>query len=99
MAKQIVDTDRIASSISRLRTADNNMNREFRSLQNKAKQLNVNWKGAAGTAAQTKVYRLLKDNEVRSTVLQNYINILEQQVNPGYSGAETVNKKLADNFK
>jgi hypothetical protein len=32
-------------------------------------------------------------------VLQNYINLLEQQVNPGYVSAEAANTKLADKFK
>ena len=99
MAKQVVDTDRIMYAASRLRTADSNINNEFRNLQSKAKQLETNWKGAAATAAQTTMYQLFRDNEVRSSVLQNYINMLEQQVNPGYSGTETANKKLADSFK
>lgn len=99
MAKQVVDTDRIKDAASRLRTADSNMNNEFSSLQGKAKQLETNWKGAAATVAQTTIYRLFQGNEVRSAVIQNYIHMLEQQVNPGYTGAETVNKKLADSFK
>lgn len=99
MAKQVVDTDMIRDAVSKLRTADRNMNNEFRTLQNKAKQLDTNWRSAAATAAQTAIYRLFQDNEVRSAVLQNYINMLEQQVNPGYTEAETANKKLADSFK
>ena len=99
MAKQVVDTDRIRDAASKLRTADSNMNNEFRVLQNRAKQLDTNWRGAAATVAQTAVYRLFQGNEVRSSVLRNYINMLEQQVNPGYTEVETANKKLADSFK
>ena len=35
----------------------------------------------------------------RSAVLQNYVRMLEQQVSPGYAETETVNTKLADQFK
>lgn len=99
MAKQVVDTSRIKDAASKLRAADSNMNYEFRNLLSKAKQLEADWKGAAGSMAQTTAYRLFQNNEVRSAVLLNYVNMLEQQVNPGYTGAETVNKKLADSFK
>ena len=99
MAKQVVNTDRIASASNRLRTSNNNINNEFRTLQNKAKQLDSNWKGKAGDAARTTMYQLFKNSETRSTVLQNYINMLDQQVNPGYTSTENTNTKLADKFK
>lgn len=99
MAKQAVDTDRIASSANKLRTANNNINNEFCTLQNAAKQLNNNWKGVAGDVARTTMCQLFKNNEVRSTVLHNYVNLLEQQVNPGYINTENINTKLADKFK
>lgn len=99
MAKQVVNTDRISSSANKLRTVNNNINNEFKTLEKKAKQLDNNWKSAAGDAARTKMYQLFKNNEARSSVLQNYINMLEQQVNPGYTNSETANTKLADKFK
>lgn len=99
MAKQVVNTERITSSATRLRTVNNTINSEFNTLQNKAKQLDSNWKSSAGETARTTMYQLFKNSEVRSTVLQNYINMLEQQVNPGYNNAETTNTKLADKFK
>ena len=99
MAKQLINTDRITSVVTNLRNVNNNINNAFFTLQNNAKQLENNWKSAAGTAAQTTMYQLFKNSEVRSAVIQNYINMLEQQVNPGYNNAETVNTKLADNFK
>jgi hypothetical protein len=98
MPKQVVNTDRIISSVNKLRTVNGNINTAFSTLQIKIKQLN-NWKGAAGTAAQTTAHHISQNNEVRSAVIQNYINMLEQQVNLGYIETETVNKKLADNFK
>lgn len=99
MAEQIVNTLGISSSSNKLRTANNNINEEFITLQNKAKELDNNWHGAAGEAARTTMYQLFKYSEERSKVIQNYINILEQQINPGYNNSETVNTKLADKFK
>jgi len=99
MAKQTINTDRVAASASKLRTVNNNINNEFRTLQNKANQLGGSWKGAAGTLAQTTMQQLFKHSAERSAVLQNYISILEQQVNPGYANAENVNTSLADKFK
>ena len=99
MVKQVVNTDRLATSANKLRTVNNTVNSEFCSLQNKAKQLDSNWKGAAGSAAQSTMYRLFQYSETRSSVLQNYINMLEQQINPGYISAENANTTLADKFK
>lgn len=99
MAKQSINTNKVSSSANKLRTVNNNINNEFKILEKKAKQLDNKWKSAAGDAARTKMYKLFKNNEVRSTVLQNYINMLEQQVNPNYTSTETVNAKLADKFK
>jgi uncharacterized protein YukE len=99
MAKQVVNTERIAASASKLRTVNGNINNEFRTLQNKAKQLDSNWKSRAGETAQTTMYQLFQNGSVRSSVLQNYINMIEQQINPGYIDAETTNTTLADKFK
>ena len=102
MAKQVVNTERIASAANKLRTVNNNINNAFSTMQNKARQLDNNWKSAAGDAARITMYEIFKFNDSkdgRPAVLQNYINMLEQQVNPGYINTETTNKKLADNFK
>ncbi|MDR1329236.1 MAG: hypothetical protein LBK23_06510 [Oscillospiraceae bacterium] len=99
MAKQVVNTDRIAASANKLRTVNGNINSEFRTLKSKAKQLDGNWKSPAGETARTTMYQLFKNGEARSAVLQNYVNMLEQQVTPGYAGAESVNTQLADKFK
>ena len=99
MAKQVVNTERIASSANNLRTANNNINAAFGTMQSKARQLESNWKGAAGTAAQTTMYQLFRNSEERTAVIQNYINMLEQQINPGYNNTEDVNTRLADKFK
>jgi uncharacterized protein YukE len=99
MAKQVVDTDRIITSANKLRVIDNNINSAFQTLQNKAKQLDNNWMGAAGEKAKTTMYQLFKNAEMRSAVLTNYINLLERQVSIGYMKTEIVNAKLADKFK
>ena len=99
MTKQVVNTEIISSASSRLRTANSNINNEFRALQTKMRQLNTNWKSAAGAVAQTTMEQIFRYNETRSAVIQNYHNMLEQQINPGYSDTEIKNKKLADKFK
>ena len=99
MPKQSIDTTRVVSAVNKLRSANATMNSEFRSLQNVAKRLENDWKSAAGSMAHTTMYQLFGNNEIRSNVIQNYINLLEQQVNPGYVSAENANAKLADKFK
>lgn len=99
MAKQSINTDRVVYAADKLRKTNTTINNEFRTLQKVAKRLESDWKSAAGSLAHTTMYQLLKNNEVRSDVIQNYINMLEQQVNPGYLNAENANTKLADKFK
>lgn len=94
-----VNTEGIADAISRLRTANDNINNSFDSLKKKSSQLERSWNSAAGSVAVTIMYELFKGGETRSSVIQNYINLLEQQVNPGYFEAEKTNKTLADMFK
>lgn len=98
MAKQAIDTDRVTSAANKLRTINTAINNEFRTLQNTAKRLESDWKSAAGSVAHTTIYQLFNNNKARSTVIQNYINTLEQQVNPGYIDAENTNNKLAEKF-
>ena len=99
MARQSINTDRVSSTANKLRTTNNNINNAFHTLQNTAKRLEYDWKSVAGSTAHTTMYQLFSNNEERSTVIQNYINMLEQQINPGYINAENANAKLADKFK
>lgn len=99
MAKQVVNTERFSLSVARLRNVNDNINSEFQTLKNKSRKLESSWNGNAAEAAKTTLYRLYGNNDVRSKVIQNYINMLEQQVNPGYTSAEEVNTTLADKFK
>lgn len=99
MSKQIINTDGIKKSANQLRMVNTKINTAFDDFKNKAKQLNNNWNSRAGEKAKTTMYQLFNYNEARSAVLQNYINMLEQQVNPGYKEAENVNVQLSDLFK
>jgi|GEM_PF-1716024 len=99
MTKQVVNTERIALSVNRLRTVNSNIDGEFSILQRKAKQLDTCWNSPAGETARTTMYQLFANSEIRSAVLQNYVNILEKQINPAYIYAETTNTSLADKFK
>ena len=99
MTRQVVNTVRIAASASRLRTANSNINNAFTTLRNKARQLDNSWKSAAGDTARQTMHSLFQNSDVRSQVIMNYVNILQQQVDPGYVNAENTNVKLADKFK
>ena len=99
MTRQEIDTEKVASASNKLKAVNSTINTEFSALQNKAKQLDNNWDSAAGDTAKTMFYQLFKNAEARSTVLENYANILEHLINPSYSYAETTNTKLADQFK
>ena len=99
MAIQQVNTESISAASAKLRMRNSNINSEFQNLKDKAVLLESKWKGAAGTEAMTTMHKLFNYSSERSTVIQNYINMLEQQVNPGYIDTEDTNKMLADMFK
>ena len=99
MAKQSINTDRVTSAANKLRTANETINSEFNTLERAAKRLENDWKSAAGSLAHSKIYDLFSNNKERSNVIKNYINMLEQQINPGYVSTENTNTKLADKFK
>lgn len=99
MPRQSIDTERVQSTASRLRTVNNNISRAFAAVKKKGDRLESNWRSPAGAAAATLMHQILQGGAAREAVLENYIAMLEQQVNPGYASAETVNTKLADQFK
>ena len=99
MTKQVVNPDGIAAAANNLRTVNNNINNAFETLESAGNKLESNWTGSAGTAAQTTKLQIFQNNTVRSAVLQNYVNLLEQQVSPGYVDTENTNTSLADQFK
>lgn len=97
--RQSIDTARVASSANKLRAVNGNIDRQFQTFRNTAAQINNSWHGCAADKAKTKMYQLFDSSTARSTVLQNYINMLSQQINPGYEIAEDANTRLADQFK
>lgn len=99
MAKETVNTEGISSTAEKLKSVNNNINGSFDTLKKTATRLDRGWNSMAGNAACAIMYQLFKTGETRSYVIQNYINILEQQVNPGYTETENINKLLADQFK
>ena len=99
MERQIVNAPGISVAADQIRTANNNINNAFRTMQNRTRSQLNNWRSPAGESAQTIMQQLLQHNEARSTILQNYFNLLARQVNPGYVSAEETNTSLADKFK
>lgn len=97
--KQLVNTDGISTAAAKLRNANDNISSKFDTLAKRAKSLESDWNSSAGGLACSKMYELFKTSEIRYSVIQNYINMLEQQVNPSYQSAEEANTTLADQFK
>ena len=96
---QRINTAGVQTAATSLRRANDNINSQFGTLKATASRIEDEWKGTAAALADTKLQGILKNAESRSTVMQNYIDFLEQQVNPGYTAAENTNKKLADQFR
>ena len=99
MSKQVVNTEGIALAAGKLKTCNNKIDSEFNTLVSKSRQLDNNWKSAGGDIARRTLQNILKNNDDRTKTIQNYVNMLQQQVDPGYRGTETKNIKLADKFK
>lgn len=99
MAIQMFNSENVLSAADKLQTINNNINRDFESLQKSLKSLESNWKSPAGTVAHTLMYEILKGNETRSNVIDNYTRVLTQYVSQGYIIAEENSTKLADLFK
>lgn len=98
MAIQKVNTDGILAAANTLSASNAAMNDAFNVLRSAGYTMENSWNSRAGTAAASLMYQLFNGNEARSAVLQNYVNLLQQSVTPGYVNAETVNTKLSDQF-
>ncbi|MBQ7015851.1 MAG: hypothetical protein IJN10_02680 [Firmicutes bacterium] len=98
MAIQKVNTDGILSAASSLSLCNANMNDAFAVLRSAGHTMENSWNSRAGSAAASLMYQLFNGNEARSAVLQNYVNLLQQAVAPGYVESESVNTKLSDQF-
>ena len=99
MTKQMVDTERLQAGAQSLRRINDQLNSAFDQMKKGTSSLEEDWRSAAGEQAVTAMYELFRGQEARDTVLRNYIQMLEQQVQPGYVQAETANRSLADQFK
>ncbi len=99
MAKQIIDTVRVSQTITKLKSVNSAIDNEMTVLEGTPKRLEGGWNSMAGDIACGMLRRILPGGKARSTVIRNYINMLEQQVNPGYIATEEHNTKLSDNFK
>lgn len=99
MSKQMVDTERLRLGGQSLSRINDQINNAFAEMRKSAERLEPNWQSAAGEKAVTTIYTLFRSQEDRDKVLRNYIQLLEQQVQPGYVQAETANLSLADQFK
>ena len=97
--KQVVNTVGINDAATKLNNANKNIKIAFDSLKSTSESRIKSWNGAAGSIAQTKMHGLFGESNNRYNVLQNYVNMLLQRINPGYTDAESVNTKLADKFK
>lgn len=98
MSIQKVDTERICAAASAVALANSNINTAFKTLEKQVSNMENSWQSPACNTAITTFYELCKGNEVRSSVLQNYVTILNQVVAPGHKSAETTNTRLADQF-
>ncbi len=96
---QHVNTEGVSSAAVKLRNINDKISQKFDELVRNAKTLEQDWSSPAGNIACSMMYELFKNSEVRYSVIQNYINLLEQQVNPGYESAEKANGTLADQFR
>lgn len=99
MTEQTVNTKGIETAAGNLSNVNSNISNEFGSMKSSAKKLDTDWTGEAGEAARTFMYDIFKINEAREEVLESYITLLRQKVNPDYTETESTNKRQADYFK
>ncbi|MCL1794237.1 MAG: hypothetical protein FWG34_10230 [Oscillospiraceae bacterium] len=98
MATQAVNTEGITFAADKLHDANSYINFIFGSLQTTVKSLG-DWRGVAGESARDAICQIFKGNDARDEVMKNYIEVLNQVVNPGYIETENKNRTLADQFK
>lgn len=100
MPRQLIEIEKVAAVATVLQSVNDSIDDAFDQMSKVSdRYLSQYWNSEAGCAAITWMFKIFKGNESRSAVIQNYINFLNQQVNPGYRAAEQVNTSLADQFK
>lgn len=98
MAVQKVNTEGIGITVSTLTSTNSNINIAFENMKKTCSNIEGTWNSRAGDKAVNQMYQIFKGNEARSSVMQNYIALLQQIVTPGYIQGENENSKLADMF-
>ena len=99
MTRQSLDTEALDAAVASLRGANNSINAAFTSVERQSGVLEGTWHSRAGSIAVTQLHQLIKANESRSAVLQNYISLLTQTVEQGYMAVEEANTSLAAYFR
>lgn len=96
---QYIDTETVTQFADGLNSVNQNINDDFERFKAKAETLEDSWHSSAGARACKKMYEIFSLSKSRSAVIQNYVNLFRQQVNPNYISAENTNTSLADEFK
>ena len=100
MSDLIMNTDGVKAVADDLKKINDHMKSGITSVDSAISTLNGSWQGSAATNVIDKYY-YLKDQfcDSRYTVLNNYVNFLNQQIGAGYESTETTNIGLAERFK
>ena len=99
MAIHKVDTEAIAATAAAIVTTNDNINTALNDLRSAGADLQLYWAGKARNTAVDLFIKILECNEARSVELQNFANVLQMVVNPGFVQSEQVNTSLADMFE
>ncbi len=100
MAVVKIDTEKVAGLAGKIRNSNNEMQRAFENAASSVNALGNSWSGAAyGNAIASFNDIRSKYYDARYNGVNNYANILNNQMSGGYNETETANKSLADQFK
>ena len=99
MSVQAVDTNAVLSCATVLRNVNDHLTQVCGETQTKVDQLRFSWTSAAGTRALDRIDEVFRGSTARHTVIDNYVRMLQQQVDPSYNAAEDTNRQLSGLFK
>ncbi|MCP8969378.1 WXG100 family type VII secretion target [Ectobacillus ponti] len=95
-----VDTARVAAAAKGIARCNNKIKQDFAAVESAMKALDSSWEGEASASAMHSFYEIKHAYyEPQYQVIQNFVNFLQQQVDPGYTQTEQTNTSLADAFK
>ena len=96
----IVDVDKVKKIASHIATCNNAIKTGFGDMEKRVNSLNSNWDSAVADAVITKFFSIKNDfYSNRYKVVENFTNVLNQQISDGYRQTEVENVSLADLFK